>query len=61
MGFAVVLPQKITAEIPVEIPPYGVDMVGLVLHVVVLDEEVRPLDAIIVGLARLQAAGPSEK
>jgi len=35
MGLPVVLPQQIPTEITVEIPPHGVDVIGIVLHVVV--------------------------
>ena len=37
MCLPVVLPQQVPAEITVKIPPYGVDMIGTVLHIVVLE------------------------
>src|SRR5215204_2394438 len=41
---AVVLREQIQAEVAVEVPPHGMDVVGVVLRVVVLDEERRALD-----------------
>jgi hypothetical protein len=38
-----------------------VDVVRAVLDVVVLDHERRPLHAVVVGLAALEAAGPGER
>jgi len=39
MCLLVVLPQQVSAEITFEIPPYGVDVIGTVLHIVVLDKK----------------------
>src|SRR5215203_3625107 len=57
---AVVLAQQVHAEVAVEIPPHGVDVVRVVLRVVVLDEERRPLDTVVVPLAALERAHPRE-
>ena len=51
---AVVLGQRVVAEIADEVAPHRMDVVGAVLGVVVLDQSCRPVDAEIVGLARRQ-------
>ena len=56
----VVLPQQVPAEITVEIAPYGVNMIGAVLDIVVLDQKSGPLNTIVVGAARLSVSGPAE-
>ncbi len=61
MCLPVVLPQQIPAEVTVEIPPYGVDVVCCaVLDVVILDKESCGLNTIVMGLARFEAAGPTK-
>src|SRR5438094_2879608 len=57
---AVVLGQQVRAEIALEIAPDAVDMVGIVLGVVILDQERRSLNPVVVTLALLQSAHPSE-
>src|SRR5919204_5018999 len=54
------LPQQIASEISLEVAPHRVDVVRVVLRVVVLDEEGRPLHAVVVFLAALGVAGPRE-
>src|SRR2546428_229096 len=44
-GFEV-FPQQIAPKVAVEVPPNRVDVVAVVLRVVVLDEEGRPLDSV---------------
>src|ERR1700722_19907729 len=52
--------EQILAEISVKVPPDGVYMVGVVLRIVVLNEESRRLYTVIVGLALFRAAGPGK-
>ena len=52
--------QQIASEIAGEVAPDAVDVIGAVLGVVVFDQESRALDAVIVALTFLQAAGPGE-
>ena len=59
-GRFVVLLEQVVAEIALEIAPDAVDVVGVVLGVVVFDQEGRALDAVVVGLAAFQAARPGE-
>src|SRR5262249_35811955 len=54
-------PQQVRSEIAVEVTPHRMDMVCLILRVIVLYQEGRPLDAIIVRLARLRTASPGER
>src|SRR5262245_36903835 len=58
--FSVVLGEQIMAEIIFEIAPHAVDVVRLVLRVVELDHEGRPLDAVVMSLARLESTRPGE-
>jgi len=57
----VVLGEQVRAEIAREVAPHGVVVVRLVLHVVVLDQERGPVDAVVMALALLEAAGPMER
>src|SRR5688572_11310130 len=52
--------DEIAAEIAREITPHGMDVVRVVLRVVVLDQEGRALNAIVVRLTALDRAGPRE-
>ena len=54
------LAQQVAAEVAGEVAPYRVDVVAVVLRVVVLDEERRALDPIVVLLAALDRARPGE-
>ncbi len=57
LGFVRVLEvflQQITTKVVLEIAPDSVDVVGIVLSVVVLEEERRSVDAVIVSLATLE-------
>jgi hypothetical protein len=56
----VVFAGQVLTEVSVEIPPDGVDVIGVVLRVVVLDQEGRPLDPVIVPLAGGLTASPRE-
>ena len=58
VGMAVVLLQQVPAKVAVKIPPDGVDVVGVVLCVVVFDEETFTMNAVVMTRARLQAACP---
>jgi hypothetical protein len=59
-GDSKIAAEKIHAEVPHRVSPDRVDVVGIVLRVVVLDEQARPLDPVVVGLATLTPAGPGE-
>src|SRR5437763_17117106 len=48
--------ENVQAPVAFEVAPDGVDVVGVVLGVVVLDQEMAALDAVVVALALLQAA-----
>src|SRR5262249_10259158 len=56
----VVGPEDVLAEVARGGVPDGVHVIGAGLGVVVLDDECRPLDPIVVRLAALEAAGPGE-
>ena len=47
-------------EVALEVPPHGMDVVGVILRVVVFDEEGGRLHAVVVRLAAARAAGPGE-
>jgi hypothetical protein len=55
-----VLGQRVSAKIVGEIAPDGVDVIGPVLGVVVLDGEALADDAVVMPLAGLQAPHPDE-
>src|SRR5262245_2454741 len=61
MGALVVGPEEVGAEVVPGIAPHGMDVVGVVLGVVVLDEERGPVQAVVVGLSRGERAGPGEE
>ena len=52
--------QQILPEITRATAPHLVDVIGVALHVVVLEQEVASLDAVVVRLAFLPAADPRE-
>ena len=56
----VVFPQQIFAEIPVELSPHSMDVIGVVLSIVVLEQKRGRLNPVVVALARLPSAGPSK-
>jgi len=58
-GRLIVPSQEVFAEIAIELPPHGVNVIGVVLSVVVLEQESWRLDAIVVPLPRLQTAAGS--
>src|SRR5687768_8032848 len=49
----VVLGQQVTAEVVAQVPPHGVDVVGVVLLVVVLDQDRRSVDPVVVRLSHV--------
>ena len=51
MRVHVMLFQDVSPEIAVKISPHRVDVIGLVLNIVVLDEESWPLYAIVMGFS----------
>src|SRR5205085_12677169 len=60
VGCAQMLSEEITAEVTREIPPDGVHVVRVVLRVVVLDQEGRTLDPVVMGLAASASPGPGQ-
>src|SRR5467141_2496102 len=55
-----VLPQDVSAEITVRVTPYGVDVIRLVLRVIVLHEERRPVQSVVVRSPSALIARPGE-
>ena len=55
-----VLSKQVPTEIAVEVSPHSVDVVGIVLRGVVLEEEFRCLNPIVMTFARFLASGPGE-
>src|SRR4026209_1021380 len=53
--------QQVFAEITFKVTPHRMDMVRVVLSVVILHEEGRALDAIIVRFAKFESASPGEQ
>ena len=60
MAALIVFLQQVQAEIAVKVAPNGMNVIGVILRVVELDQKLRRLDTIVVGLARLLAARPRE-
>ena len=58
--FGVVVCQEVVAPLGVEVAPDGVDVVGTILGVVVLDQEPWSLKPVIVGVTDMFATGPPE-
>ena len=58
--FVVVLSEQVFAEIVGRVAPHRMDVIGLVLRIVELDQKSGAVKAVIVGLSRLHAAGPGE-
>jgi len=52
--------EQVQPEVSFKVAPYGVDVVGVILRVVVFHEKRRRLNAIVVRFARLLATGPRE-
>jgi hypothetical protein len=61
MILLVMPPERVPSEIIFQIAPDGVDVVGVVLGVVVLDQERRPLESDNNALARLGWTRPGER
>ena len=59
-GGLVVKSEQVRAEVAVELTPHRMYVIGAVLGVVVLEEEMGCLDAVVVSLTRLEATGPCE-
>ncbi|MDF2824288.1 MAG: hypothetical protein K0R68_1696 [Mycobacterium sp.] len=57
---APVLGQQVEPEISLGITPDGVGVVGVALGVVVLHQQTRAAQPVLVGAARLDVAGPPE-
>jgi hypothetical protein len=56
----VVLGQQVPGEVAAQVAPHGVDVIGPVLGVVVLDEQARTAERVIVAGAWLDRPGPPE-
>ena len=56
----IVLLQQVQAEVAIEVAPHAVDVVGVVLRVIELDEKRGGLDAVVMRLANLFASRPGE-
>ena len=55
----VVLGQQVPGEVAAQVAPHGVDVIGLVLGVVVFDEQARTAERVIVAGAWLDRPGSS--
>src|SRR5437899_4649072 len=56
----VVRAQRVQSKIVVEVAPDGVDVVCVILRIVVLDDERRALNPVVVWLPRRAASGPGK-
>src|SRR5579864_5373854 len=56
----VMLSQQVASEVSRKVAPYRMDVVGVVLGIVHLDQERGRLNAVVMPLARLLAACPGE-
>ena len=52
--------QQVTSKVVVEVSPDGVDMVRIVLGVVILEQERRSMDPVVMALTALSGACPSK-
>ena len=52
--------QQVFTKVTVKLTPHGVHMVRCVLSVIVFEQEVRSLNAVVMTLIGFQAAGPGE-
>ena len=53
--------QQVDSKIRVEIPPNRMDVIGVVLNVVVFDQERRPLNPIVMRLTLFEPTGPGQE
>src|SRR6267378_826866 len=60
MSSPVMLRKQVRAKIAVEIPPDRMNVIGVILYVVVLDEEGWPLNPVVVRLPMLKTTGPGK-
>src|SRR5207344_3000152 len=60
MAALIVRAQEIGAEVVPRVVPDGMDVVGVVLRIVELDQHGRPVDAVVVGMPRIDRSGPRE-
>src|ERR1051326_13768 len=56
----VVFVQQVASEVAIEIAPHTVDVVRVVLRIIVFNQKVGRLHAVIVRLGRIGPAGPRE-
>ncbi len=59
-GVPVVLCQQVCAPVTVEIAPHAVNVIGVVLRIVVLDQKSAALHAVVVTFTFLQPAHPGK-
>ena len=52
--------QQVTSKVIVEVSPNGVNMVRIVLSVVILEQERRSMDPVVMALTALSGACPSK-
>src|ERR1700730_13190994 len=60
MAGLIVFFQQVQTEVAFKIAPHGMDVIGGILGVIELNQERRRLDPIIMSLATVNPAGPSE-
>ena len=60
MVVLVVMLQHGVAEVIVEVTIHTMDVIGIILSVVILNQKRRALNEIVVWFTRLQTAGPDE-
>jgi hypothetical protein len=58
VGFLVVGRQQVIPPIAPQVSPDRVNVIGIVLGIIVLDEKTRPVDPIVVTLALFLSHGP---
>lgn len=56
----VVVLKDVASKITIKIAPYGMDVVGLILDVVVFDQKRWPLNPVVVGSTYLGGSGPGK-
>ena len=61
MAALVVFLQQVQSKIAFKVAPNGMNVVGVVLRVVELDQETGRLNPVVVSLTGLLAAGPGEE
>ena len=60
MTVLVVFPYDVATKVPIEVAPGGMDVIGSILNIVVLNEEVGTLYPVIMSFTHLVTSRPSE-